>query len=58
MDLEAIIQCIYDVPQMMGLLDHNPLLWQTLSVVVVVFSSYSLSTSQTKQALEPGVVPL
>ena len=42
---------------MMGLLDHNPLLWQTLSVIEE-FSPYSLSTSQTKQAVEPGVVPL
>ena len=41
---------------MMGLLDHNPLLSQTL--VIVEFSSYSLSTSQTKQAVEPGVVPV
>ena len=51
---------------MIELLDHVPFLWQTISAIVavfcsfimVVFSSYPLSPSQTKQAVEPGVVPV
>ena len=46
-----------NVPQMMGLPDHVPSLWQTLSLVVV-FSACPLLSSQTKQALEPVVVAL
>ena len=45
------------VPHMVGLLDHVPSLWQYLSLKVV-FSAYPLLLSQTKQTLEPGVVPL
>ena len=44
-----------DIPHTMGLPDHNPLGWQSLSVVVE-FSSYP--SSQTKQTVELAVVPL
>ena len=47
----------HNIPHMMGLPDHVPLLWQTLSVTIR-FSSYPLSSSQTKQAVEPAVMPL
>ena len=45
------------IPHVMALLDQVPLLWQNLASMVV-FSSSKLALSQTKQALEPGVVPL
>lgn len=48
----------YNVPHRMGLPDHVPLLRHTLSVVVVVVGAYSLLSSQTKQAVEPAIVPL
>ena len=46
-----------NVPQMMGLPDHVPSLRQTLSLVVV-FSACPLLSLQTKQAVEPVVVPV
>ena len=48
---------IQRIPHVMGRPDHVPSLWQTLSMAVV-FNSHPLSSSQTKQAVEPGVVPL
>ena len=48
---------ICNVPQMRGLPDHVPSLWQNLSLVVV-FRAYPLMLLQTKQALEPVMVPL
>ena len=48
----------HNEPHMIGLPDHAALFWQTLSAVVVVFSACPLLSSQTKQALEPGVVPV
>ena len=46
-----------NVPHVMGLPDHVPSFWQTLTLLVV-FGSYPLGSSQTKHALEPGVVPV
>ena len=46
-----------NIPHMMGLPDHVPSLWQTLSMKVV-FVIYLEFSSQTKHALEPGVVPV
>ena len=42
----------------MGLPDHVPLLRHTLSAVAVVVGACSLLASQTKQAVEPAIVPL
>ena len=48
----------HNIPHIMGLPDDIPSFWQTLTAVVVVFGSYPLLSSQTKQALEPAVVPV
>ena len=48
----------HNIPHIMGLPDHIPSFWQTLTAVVVVFGSYPLLSSQIKQALEPAVVPV
>ena len=45
------------IPHVMGPSDQVVSLWQILSLMVV-FSSYPLFSSQTKQALEPGVMPV
>ena len=63
LDLDKERKCVIahhkicNVLQMMGLPDHVPSLRQTLSPVVI-FSACPLLSLQTKQALEPGVVPL
>ena len=44
------------VPHRVGFPDHDPFLWQTLTLVL--FNSYPMFSSQTKQTLEPGVVPV
>ena len=56
-ELGSIVK-FYNIPHTMALPDHVPLLRHTLSVVVDVFSAYSLLSSQTKQAVEPAVVPV
>ena len=53
----SYIADMHNSPHVVGLLDHVPSLWQTL-ILLVVFSAYPLSSSQTKQAMEPGVTPV
>ena len=56
MEYVSIHHKFYNIPHTVGFPDHNPFLWQNLKLVL--FNSYPMFSSQTKQALEPGVVPL
>ena len=56
MEYVSIHHKFYNIPQTVGFPDHDPFLWQTLTLVL--FNSYPMFSSQTKQTLEPGVVPL
>ena len=54
---ETNVFVMTSIPHIMGLLDHVASLWQTLSMKVVS-GIYLEFSSQTKHALEPGVVPV
>ena len=55
MEYELVHHKFHNIPHMIGFPDHVASFWQTLTAVVV---EYPLFFSQTKQAVEPGVVPV